>query len=65
VTRVNGSVDLETSFNFRVAKRVYLGASLGAAYFPAYRRYWVRGSSVLATSPLSASVAGFCGVELF
>jgi hypothetical protein len=65
VARVNGSVDLETSFNFRLTDRVYLGALIGAAYFPAYRRYFVRDKAVLAPSPLSANLAGHCGIELF
>jgi len=65
VDRVNGSVELETALNFRLSDRVYLGASVGAAYFPAYRRYLVDGESIFAPWPLAANLTGHCGIELF
>ncbi len=65
VSRVNGSVDVETAFNFRLTSLVYFGVSLGAVYFPTYQRYWAHGTSVFAPWPLNANLIGHCGVELF
>ena len=65
VKRVNASVDAEALVNFHVSQRLYLGVGIGAAYFATYRRYLVRGKPVLAPWPLSPSLAGYCGVELF
>lgn len=65
VDRVNGSLDLETSVMFKLSSRLYLGASIEAAYFPAYRRYLVSGNPVFAPSPLSTNLSGYCGAELF
>lgn len=63
--RLNGSIDFETSVNFNVSSGVYLGTSLGTAYFPAYRRYLVSGEPVFAPWPLVANFSGYLGVELF
>lgn len=63
--RLNVSVGADTSFDFWVSERVYLGASMGAVYFPAYQRYLVRGDPVFAPWPVAVNVAGHCGVELF
>ncbi len=65
VQRLNGSIDLEVLLNFKVANWVYLGASVGAAYLPMSRRYSVRGDPVFSPWPLTPSVTGYCGVELF
>lgn len=63
--RLNGSVDIQTLLTLHVTQGVYLGASLGAAYLPAYQRYLVDGRPVFSPWPLTASLAGYCGVELF
>lgn len=65
VKRVNASIDAEARVNFHVSNRVYFGIGLGAAYFPSYRRYLVRGRPVLSPWPLTPSLTGYCGVELF
>jgi hypothetical protein len=65
VKRWNGSLDFETSVNFALSPQVYVGVSIGAAYAPAYRRYLVGGDPVFAPWPLTAHLAGYCGVELF
>jgi hypothetical protein len=64
VRRVNPSLDLEllVSGHFGSA---YLGAALGGAYFPAYRRYLVEGVPVFSPWPVSIGLRGYCGVELF
>lgn len=63
--RVNASIDAEALVNFHLTSRLYLGIGLGAAYFPTYQRYLVRGKPVLSPWPLSPSLTGYCGVELF
>lgn len=65
VERLNGSVDLEAAVAVRLWSRIYLGASAGAAYFPTYRRYLVNGEPVFAPWPLTTSLSGYCGAELF
>ena len=65
VRRQNGSVDLDVRVNVYVTKRVFFGASLGAAYFPRYRRYLVHGSSVFAPWPVTPNLTAYLGVELF
>jgi hypothetical protein len=65
VQRVNGSVGFDTSVNFHVTSSLYLGASLGAAYAPTYRRYLVGGKPIFAPWPLTTNLTGYCGVELF
>ncbi len=65
VSRLNPSLDLETSLSVYVTHAMYLGASAGAAYFPAYRRYLVEGDPVFSPWPVVASVSGYYGVELF
>lgn len=65
VDRVNASVDLETTFNFKLSTGVYLGLSLGASYLPRNRRYLVDGDPVLAPWPVTTHLAGHCGVDLF
>jgi hypothetical protein len=65
VDRLNGSVNLETLFSFKLSSRLYFGASLGAAYFPAYRRYLVRGRPVFAPLPFTTNLTGYCGAEPF
>lgn len=64
-SRLNGSLDLETSVNFKVSDSVYLGASLGGAYFLRYQRYLVDGDPVFSPRLWTANLAGYCGVEIF
>jgi hypothetical protein len=63
VDRLNGSFDIEASFNFDVTEALYLGASIGAAYSPSYRRYLVGGEPIFAPWPVTPNLTGFCGVE--
>lgn len=65
VTRLTGSLDVETSVNIDVGSGTYVGASLGAAYFPTYQRYLVEGRPVFSPWPLTTTLAGYWGVELF
>lgn len=65
VRRLNPSLDIENSVSVDLGGRFYLGASFGASYFPAYRRYLVEGTPILSLWPLGASLGGYCGVELF
>jgi hypothetical protein len=65
VNRFNGSVDAQTLLSLHVARTLYLGASLGAAYQPRYQRYLVQEKPIFSPWPLTATLAGYCGVELF
>jgi hypothetical protein len=65
VSRVNGAIELSTSFNFYLRRGVYLGVSAGGAYFPRHRRYLVGDDPVFAPSPVTAGLAAYGGVELF
>jgi hypothetical protein len=65
VSRVNPSLDLEVSASVYLTRAIYLGASAGGAYFPAYRRYLVQGEPVFSPWPAAVGVSGYCGVELF
>jgi hypothetical protein len=65
VSRMNPSLDLETSLSVYVTRAMYLGASAGAAYFPTHRRYLVEGEPVFSPWPAAVGVSGYCGVELF
>jgi hypothetical protein len=63
--RVVASVDVEASVAASVTGPFYLGASAGAAYWPAHLRYLVAGRPIFAPSQLPASLGIFCGVALF
>lgn len=65
VSRLNASLDLQTSLSLRVTRGAYLGASLGAAYVPAYQRYLVEGRPIFSPWPLTANFSAYFGVELF
>jgi hypothetical protein len=65
VSRMNPSLDLETSLSVYVTRAMYLGASAGAAYSPKHRRYLVEGEPVFSPWPAAVGVSGYCGVELF
>jgi hypothetical protein len=65
VSRLNPSLDFETSLSVYVTRAMYLGASAGAAYFPKYRRYLVEGDPVFSPWPAAVGVSGYYGVELF
>jgi hypothetical protein len=65
VSRLNASLDFETSLSLRISRATYLGASLGVAYSPTYRRYLVEGEAVFSPWPLAVGFGGHCGVELF
>jgi hypothetical protein len=65
VSRMNPSLDLETSLSVYVTSAMYLGASAGAAYSPRYRRYLIEGEPVFSPWPAAVGVSGYCGVELF
>jgi hypothetical protein len=65
VSRENGSFDFDVRVNFFVTRRLYFGASIGAAYFPTYQRYLVNGSPVFAPWPVSPNLTVYAGVELF
>ena len=65
VKRLNASIDLQTSLNLRLTKSTYLGASLAASYLPAYQRYLVEGRPIFSPWPVTASLTGYCGVDLF
>jgi hypothetical protein len=65
VHRVVASVDVQASVAASVTGPLYLGASLGAAYWPAHLRYLVAGRPVFTPSPLPASLGIFCGLALF
>lgn len=65
VGRLDPSIDLESSAGLGVAGGVYLGAALGATYFPTYRRYLVEGAPVFSPWQLCGSLRGYLGVELF
>ncbi len=64
VRRLNASLDAEAHASVALGAGVYLGASLGAAYFPIYRRYLVRGAPVLTPGPFGTSFGGYFGVEI-
>lgn len=63
--RLNTSFDFGISFDFGVTSRLYLGAAIDGAYLLRHRRYLVRDEPVFAPWRLSATLAGYCGVELF
>jgi hypothetical protein len=65
VNRLNGSLDLQASVRLRVTPGTYLGASVGADYLLVHQRYLVEGRPIFSPWPLSASSAGYYGVELF
>jgi hypothetical protein len=65
VSRLNASLDLETSLSLRISRATYLGASVGAAYSPTYRRYFVEGEAVFSPWPVAVGLGGHCGVEFF
>ncbi len=65
VRRLNGSLDAEASASFEVVGGVYLGAALGGAYFPRYRRYLVEGTPIFSPWPVATSLKGILGVALF
>jgi hypothetical protein len=65
VRRVNASLDAEVHATVAVGGGVYVGALLGASYFPVYRRYLVRGVPIFTPGPFNASLGGFCGVEIY
>ncbi|HEX6277557.1 MAG TPA: hypothetical protein VFZ53_31150 [Polyangiaceae bacterium] len=62
--RVNPSLDAEASVSGHWAS-AYLGAALGLAYFPTYRRYLVEGEPVFSPWPIAAGLRGYVGVDLF
>jgi hypothetical protein len=64
VRRLNASLDAEVYVSLALGGGVYLGATPGAAYFPVYRRYLVRGAPVLTPGPFAASFGGYLGVEI-
>jgi hypothetical protein len=65
VERVNASIDLLTSIDVNLSGAIYVGASLGGAYSPAYRRYLVGGRPIFSPWPVTATLATHVGVELF
>jgi hypothetical protein len=65
VSRLSASLDLETSLAVMLGRRSYLGASMGVAYFPAYRRYLVEGTPVFSPWRLVPSLGVHFGVEAF
>jgi hypothetical protein len=65
VRRLNASLDAEACASFSVGGGLYLGAALGAAYFPRYRRYLVEGRPVFSPWPVASNLKGYVGVELF
>ncbi|HEX6764759.1 MAG TPA: hypothetical protein VF103_04760, partial [Polyangiaceae bacterium] len=65
VSRLNGSLDFETSINARLGSGIYLGASLGVSYFPTYQRYLVEGVPVFSPWPVVPSLRVHLGVEPF
>jgi hypothetical protein len=65
VSRMNPSLDLETSLSVYVTRAMYLGASAGVAYSPTHRRYLVEGEPLFSPWPAAVGVSGYCGVELF
>jgi hypothetical protein len=65
VHRVLASVDVQASVAANVTGPIYLGAWLGAAYWPAHLRYLVAGRPVFTPAQLPASLGIFCGVALF
>ena len=65
VSRLNASLDLETSLSLRISRATYLGASIAVAYSPAYRRYLVEGGPIFSPSPVAFGLGGHCGVEIF
>ncbi len=64
VDRVNASVDLQSALNVSLSDSLYLGASLGASYFPWYRRYLVDGAPVFSPHALTPTLAAYVGAEL-
>jgi hypothetical protein len=64
VRRVNPSLDTAVSVSGHWAS-AYLGAALGVAYFPAYRRYLVEGQPVFSPWPIAAGLQGYVGVDVF
>ena len=64
VNRVNASLDIEANADIHFG-RLYLGALLGAAYLPTYRRYLVEGEPVFSPWPVVVVLGGYGGVELF
>jgi hypothetical protein len=64
VRRLNASLDAEVSASVAVGSGVYLGATLGASYFPVYRRYLIRGAPLFTPGPFTQSLGGFCGLEI-
>jgi hypothetical protein len=64
VRRVNGSIEAEAFASVSVGGGVYLGLNGGGAYFPAYRRYLVRGTPIFTPGPFVVSFGGYCGLEI-
>lgn len=63
VRRLNASLDAEASASIAFGG-VYVGAMLGASYFPVYRRYLIRGVPLFTPGPFNGSAGGFCGLEI-
>lgn len=65
VTRVNASIDGEQLVLVSVGRGVSFGVALGAAYFPAYRRYLVASEPIFSPWPLALNLGAYGSVELF
>jgi hypothetical protein len=65
VRRLNASVDVEAFTTVALGGGVYVGALIGGAYVPAYRRYLIRRVPIFTPGPFNASLGGFCGVEIY
>jgi hypothetical protein len=64
VRRLDTALEAEAQGTLALGGGVYLGAAVGAAYFPAYRRYLVRGVPILTRGPLGVSFGAYLGVEI-
>jgi hypothetical protein len=65
VERVNASLDLAATIAVYVSGPVYLGASAAGGYSLKNRRFLVEGTPIFSPWPLTATVEGCVGAELF
>jgi hypothetical protein len=65
VHRVNLSFDAGGRFDLSLGGGAFVGASAHASYLASYQRYLVVGQPVFSLWPVSATVGGHFGVDLF
>src|SRR5688572_793901 len=65
VERINASLDLAAALDVSVSGAVYLGASAAGGYSLRNRRFLVEGTPIFSPWPLTATLEGHVGAELF